>query len=131
MKKYLRNKWHQADLQQFIGRQLRFGVLLSITIALAGGLLLLLTRAGESAPDLTHFSSSAAAYTSFSTLTEGLLCADAEAVIQLSVICLIATPILRIIFSLLAFLIEGDRLYVGITFVVLAIILSNIYFGIK
>lgn len=41
---------------------------------------------------------------------------DGAAIIQLGVIVLIATPVIRVAFSAISFLIERDYLYVFITF---------------
>ena len=45
---------------------------------------------------------------------------------QLGLIVLVATPIVRVAASLVGFALEGDRLYVGITAVVLAILLASV-----
>jgi len=42
---------------------------------------------------------------------------------------LIATPIARILFSVLAFLLEKDYLYVGITLIVLGVIVFSMLGG--
>ena len=46
---------------------------------------------------------------------------------QLGLAVLVATPVLRVAASCIAFLAEGDRLYAGITFVVLAILLVSLF----
>ncbi|MFA6540256.1 MAG: DUF1634 domain-containing protein [Bacteroidota bacterium] len=51
------------------------------------------------------------------------------AIIQFGILLLIATPIARVFFSLGAFFIEGDRLYVGITLVVLCILMYSLSGG--
>jgi len=43
--------------------------------------------------------------------------------IQVGLLILIATPVARVVFSLVAFGIERDKVYVGITLAVLAILL--------
>ena len=78
--------------------------------------------------DYTHFDydeALPAAYTTLQGIWEGLLAMKSQSWIQLGVIALILTPILRVIFSLIDFLEERDWLYAGITAVVLAIIISN------
>nr|NKQ94879.1 DUF1634 domain-containing protein [Escherichia coli] len=54
---------------------------------------------------------------------------DGASIIQLAVVLLIATPILRIAFSVLAFAIEKDKLYVIITLIVFSIIIFGMYSG--
>ncbi|HEY7351863.1 MAG TPA: DUF1634 domain-containing protein [Terriglobales bacterium] len=48
-------------------------------------------------------------------------------VIQLGLLLLIATPIARVIFSAVAFAIEGDRMYVAFTLIVLAVLLYSLF----
>jgi uncharacterized membrane protein len=50
-------------------------------------------------------------------------------IIQLGLLVLIATPVARVAFSVFAFLREGDRLYVGVTLVVLALLLYSLGVG--
>jgi hypothetical protein len=47
------------------------------------------------------------------------------------VIVPIATPIPRILYSLIGFILEKDRLYIGITMVVLPVMLISIFGGLK
>ena len=46
---------------------------------------------------------------------------------QFGLVVLIATPVLRVAASCVAFLAEGDRLYAGITAIVLAILLVSLF----
>jgi uncharacterized membrane protein len=52
----------------------------------------------------------------------GISRGDAGAIIQLGILLLIATPIARVAFALLAFAIERDRLYICISLTVLAVL---------
>jgi uncharacterized membrane protein len=53
----------------------------------------------------------------------------ARSIIQLGVLLLVATPIVRVAFSIVGFALEGDRLYVVITSLVLAILLCSLIGG--
>ena len=55
----------------------------------------------------------------------GVAAFDAYSCIQLGVVALILTPILRVVLSLLDFTLERDWLYAGITATVLAVIVVN------
>lgn len=55
------------------------------------------------------------------------LSGDARGIIQLGLLLLIATPIARVMFSAVAFAIEGDRMYVGFTLLVLAVLLYSLF----
>src|SRR5579872_207512 len=48
-------------------------------------------------------------------------------IMQLGLLLLIATPIARVIFSAGAFAIERDRMYVGFTLLVLAVLLYSLF----
>lgn len=59
----------------------------------------------------------------------GLLGLHPQAFIALGLLLLIATPVLRVAASVVAFAIERDRLYVVITLVVLAILITSFLLG--
>jgi uncharacterized membrane protein len=59
----------------------------------------------------------------------GAFALRSRSIIQLGVLLLIATPIVRVAFSIVGFALEGDRLYVVITSVVLAILLYSLIAG--
>ena len=65
------------------------------------------------------------AVTEFGGLASGLRALRPEAIGQLGLLVLVATPIIRVFTSLIGFALERDRLYVLITAVVLAILLSS------
>jgi uncharacterized membrane protein len=58
-----------------------------------------------------------------------LLDLDAGAYVSLGLIVLIATPFVRVAGSLVAFAFQGDRRYVAVTAVVLAIMFANVLLG--
>ena len=55
------------------------------------------------------------------------LSGDLRGIMQLGLLVLIATPIARVMFSAVAFAIEGDRMYVGFTLLVLAVLLYSLF----
>ena len=64
--------------------------------------------------------------TDFSALIDNLLELRPIALAQAGLLVLLLTPVVRVAASVLAFWLEGDRLYVGITAVVLAILLGSL-----
>ena len=70
---------------------------------------------------------SVAAPTDFSAVGSGLLELRPIAFAQAGLLALLATPVLRVLTSVVAFGLEGDRLYVAITLVALAILLLSIF----
>lgn len=126
--------WTDQDVDLFIGKILRFGVFLSCGITLFGGVIYLLQYHGtipdyKATPSDVPFSGAAFYLREFSTIIPRVLQLDGAAIIQLGVIVLIATPVIRVAFSAIAFLIEKDYLYVAITLIVLSIILANMFLG--
>lgn len=119
--------WQQRDMERMIGKWLRAGVFLSATVALLGGILYLIQV--HEIPDYKTFHGAAAQFRHLPGILHGVAVFDGASIIQLAVVLLIATPILRIAFSVLAFAIEKDRLYVIITLIVLCIILFGIFSG--
>lgn len=119
------------DIELFIGQVLRIGVITASCIALLGGILYLVQQGAASIPEYSVFKGEGADYTSFRGIFHGVATGNATEIIQLGVLVLLATPILRIFFSLIAFAIEKDKLYVVITMIVLGIILFSMFGGLK
>ncbi|HAL83245.1 MAG TPA: DUF1634 domain-containing protein, partial [Mucilaginibacter sp.] len=65
----------------------------------------------------------------FQRLFSGILSFKGQAIIQTGIILLIATPILRVIFSAVGFVLEKDYMYVGISLLVLLIIFMSMLNG--
>lgn len=113
------------DIQQLIGNTLRWGVTAACAVALCGGLLYLFKHGGEPMPDYTRFTGGETAYTTLRGIFGGLAAFEAKEWIQLGVLVLILTPVMRVALSLIDFLEERDWLYAAITATVLAIIIAN------
>lgn len=117
----------QRSMELFIGKMLRVGVFTACGIALFGGLLYVMQNMGHRV-DYADFSSSMAVH-NLSDIFSGLISFDPIAIIDLGLVILLATPVLRVVFSVVAFLLEKDYLYVVITLLVLFIILLNLFDG--
>lgn len=116
------------DIQQLIGNTLRWGVSVACLIAFAGGIVYLCKHGAEPMPDYSTFAYAdvhPAEYTTLGGIFGGVLSMNAMSWIQMGVIALILTPILRVLLSLVDFVRERDWLYAAITAVVLAIIIAN------
>lgn len=118
-------------------KTLRIGVIVAMVLTVAGGVIYLFQRHGDVTSSYKAipqngndvFVGTATYLRELSTIIPRILQFDGAAIIQLGVIVLIATPVMRIVLSLISFLIEKDKLYVAITFIVLAVILCNMIFG--
>ena len=111
-------------LEVAIGMMLRVGVSIAAAVILLGGVLYLLH--GGAAPDYTHFHSAPAEVLSVGGIFAGVARGSSLSIIQLGVLLLIATPVVRVIFALIGFLREGDRLYAWVSAVVLAILMFSL-----
>ncbi|NDW10624.1 DUF1634 domain-containing protein [Dysgonomonas sp. 520] len=126
--------WVERDVELYIGKLLRYGVMLACGITLLGGIIYLIQHHGivpdyKTVPSGETFAGVDQSLREFSSIWKGVLAIDGASIIQLGVIVLIATPIMRVAFSAVAFLIEKDYMYVVITLIVLFIILANVIFG--
>lgn len=120
--------WSDHEVEQVIGRLLRAGVLFSATVATIGGILYL-SRYGGGTADYRTFQGVPAGLDSVHGVLRGTLELRSRWIIQLGLLCLIATPIARVGFSLVAFALQRDRLYVVITMVVLGLLLFSLFGG--
>ena len=118
---------HKNDqrLEAVIGQMLRVGVTLSALVMLAGGVLYL-RHPGVLAPDYTHFHSAPAEALSIRGTFAGVARGSSLSIIQFGILLLIATPVVRVVFALVRFLQERDRLYTVVSVVVLAILLFSL-----
>ena len=112
-------------LEAIIGHMLRAGVTISALIMLAGGVMYL-RHPGGPAPDYTQFHSVPHESLSVRGTLAGVAHGSSPAIIQLGILLLIATPVVRVIFALAGFLMEKDRLYAAVSAIVLAILLFSL-----
>jgi uncharacterized membrane protein len=113
-------------MESLMGRLLQIGVLLASVCVLLGGVLYLKEHAGGVA-NYRIFTSQPPARRHARTLLAALAHMRPEAIIQLGVLVLIATPIARVIFAAFAFAMERDRLYLVISLAVLAVLIFGLH----
>jgi uncharacterized membrane protein len=121
-------KFKDKDMQVVIGWVLRTGVFLSMSIVIIGGVIYL-HRHGHSIVNYSQFKGIPNFIHSFSGIINGILTIRGRAIIQAGIILLIATPVIRVVFSAIGFILEKDYLYTCITFIVLLIILISALSG--
>ncbi len=112
---------NDIDIESTMGRLLRFGVLVSAIVVLAGSVLYLAER-GTDLSDHHKFRGEPASLTYPKRIIMDSLDLQSDAIIQLGLIILILTPVARILFSIIGFFLEKDYLYVCIGVLVLTII---------
>jgi len=109
-----------------IGRVLQTGVLLAAGTVFAGGVLYLVRHHSE----LVYYRAFAPGSPDLRTL-HGIARSAAqgrsEALIQIGLLLLIATPISRVATAIAGFALEGDRLYTVISLIVLTILAFSLF----
>ena len=113
----------------------RFRLMVSLVLAVGVGVSATLIGAGFVAALAIGWQGSlvGAATTAYAPTTDfgglisrlGIL--EPLAIVQLGLLALLATPVVRVAASVVAFASEGDRLYTAITAIVLAILLASIF----
>ncbi|TDX00781.1 DUF1634 domain-containing protein [Dinghuibacter silviterrae] len=121
-------KWGDKDMQLIIGNLLRGGVLLSTGIVIIGGIVYL-ARHGQELPEYGTFHGQPREFRTIPGIARGVWDGKGRAVIQMGILVLIATPVFRVAFSIIGYLLEKDYLYTAITLLVLAIILFSMLGG--
>ncbi len=123
-----RNEDHFDDrrMETIMGRLLQVGVLLASFVMLVGGLLYVRAH-HEGVTDYRVFKSEPQALRHVGGVMGGVATGDPAAIIQFAVLLLIATPVARVVFALIAFGIERDKLYIGVSSLVLAVLLYGFF----
>ena len=118
-------RMNDQSAEQIIGQLLRAGVLISAFVVLVGGVMYL-HQAAHGHTDYGTFRGVAQPLKTISGVVRGAGSLDPPAIIQLGLLLLIATPIARVLFSIAAFALEHDWLYVGLTLIVLGVLLFSL-----
>ncbi|ASZ12522.1 DUF1634 domain-containing protein [Chitinophaga pendula] len=122
-------KVKDKDLQYVIGNLLRWGVWSSMAIALLGGAIYLY-RHGQEIVNYPRFEEQDHDMLAIlKDIFHGIAAGHGRSLIMLGIILLFATPVMRVVFSLIGFALEKDKLYVVITLIVLTIIFVSIQGG--
>lgn len=122
------NRWTDQRLEIIIGNLLRAGVLLSAAVVALGGIIFLVRHGGE-IPQLHTFRSEPAHLCSVTGVVLNAFTPYGRNIIQFGLILLIATPVVRVAFSIIAFALERDRMYVFFTLIVLSILIFSLAGG--
>ncbi|MGD0218297.1 MAG: DUF1634 domain-containing protein [Desulfobaccales bacterium] len=120
--------WTDQQMDIIIGVILRTGVIISALVVLLGGVIYLhhfaynkpLYRVFLGEPsDLRHITG----------IIRDAMAFKGRGIIQFGLLLLIATPVVRVAFSIVAFALQRDRLYVMVTLIVLGILLFSLIGG--
>jgi uncharacterized membrane protein len=116
----------QPRLEILVGNLLRAGVLTAAAVVLLGGTIYL-WRHGAAPPQYKNFHGEPADLCSVTGILGNVLLGSGRGVIQLGVLLLIATPVMRVVLLLLGFLWQRDFLYTIVSLAVLALLLYSLF----
>ena len=122
------SKFKDKNIQVLIGWVLRIGMIISMSIVCIGGIFYIY-RHGHTIANYKVFNGVPGFVQHTGSLINGAYTLKGQAIIQLGIILLIATPILRVIFSAIAFVLEKDYMYAFISLLVLFIIFMSLING--
>lgn len=120
-------RFGDKQAESLIGHVLRAGTVLSCIVTVTGLGLFLAKHAGE-IPDYRVFHTTDASMLNPARLFPAMAHGSAVAIIEAGILLLIATPVARVAFLVGAFGLERDKLYVGVSTLVLLILLYSIFF---
>jgi uncharacterized membrane protein len=114
-------------MEILMGNMLRYGVLISALFVFLGAVIYLVQH-GHQKPQYHLFSGEPSRFINLRQILKNAVKGQARSLIQLGLLLLIATPIARIIFSIIGFILEKDYLYVTITAIVLLVIIVSLLY---
>jgi uncharacterized membrane protein len=120
--------WSDQRIEAIIGDLLRAGVVFSGAIVLIGGMVYLIHQ-GNTVPHYGVFHGEPSDLRSVSGIVRDALAPHGRGIIQLGLLFLIATPVARVVFSIFAFAVQQDWLYVVVTVIVLAVLTFSLTGG--
>jgi uncharacterized membrane protein len=116
---------NEEQVSRMMGVLLHSGVIMAASVVLAGGVWYL-ARFGMLIQNYRAFHGEPQELRSVAGILKGVAGLHPRSIIQLGLLLLIATPITRVAFSVLAFFARRDRTYVTITLVVLVVLLCSL-----
>ena len=114
-----------------LGNALKIGVVLSAAVIVVGVILFLIHYSNSDASAFLAYNSNKIPHGNFNTsipdIAAGLVTLNPFSVIELGLLILLATPVVRVLLSILLFYFEGDMKYVYITTAVFIILLFSLF----
>lgn len=121
----LKDAWNDQKIENIIGNLLRIGVGIAAAVVLLGAAAYLL-RHGFGHANYRVFRGEPSDLRTLRGIVRAALGLHPRGIIQLGLVLLIATPVARVAFSVFAFAVERDRMYVVFTLVVLGILFLSL-----
>ena len=121
----LKDAWNDQKIEDIIGNLLRIGVGTAAAVVLVGAAAYLV-RHGFGHANYRVFRGEPSDLRTLRGIVRAALGLHPRGIIQLGLVLLIATPVARVAFSVLAFAVERDRMYVVFTLMVLGILILSL-----
>lgn len=116
-------------VEGIISNLLRIGVMVSALVVVSGGILHLMREGRQPAPDLRDFHKEREKLRNPVHILSEAASVHELGLIMLGLLLLIATPVARVIFSVAAFALQRDYLYVFFTLLVLSVLVYSLFSG--
>jgi uncharacterized membrane protein len=113
-------------MEIWISHVLRFGVILAAAIILLGVVVFFVMRPSSGPTSVHQLLHSGEVSVSPHGIFRGVAKGDATSLIQLGVLALILTPVMRVVMSIVLFSAERDGVFVLITSIVLAVLVAGL-----
>ncbi len=117
--------WSDQAIEILVGKLLRAGVSLAAFVVFAGAIVYL-AQHGSSPTNYRVFRSEPADLRSISGIAVDIFQRPDVGIIQFGLLLLIATPVARVVLSIVGFAEERDHLYTTLTSIVLIILLYSL-----
>jgi uncharacterized membrane protein len=118
--------WTDRKVEDLVGNLLRAGVFLSALIVFVGAVVYLARHGGELA-DYRVFHGEPNQLRTIPGVLQEAFSFQGRGIIQLGLLLLIATPVARVVLSIVGFAAERDRMYVGFATIVLIILMYSLF----
>jgi len=120
--------WSDQEVEETVGNLLRDGLVLATAVVIIGAVIYLVRHGGEE-PEYRIFHGVPPDLRGLAGELDDAGDWRGRGFIQLGLLMLLATPVARVVFSVVAFTMQRDRLYVLVTLLVLAVLLYSIVGG--
>lgn len=120
--------WTDRQVEQTIGNLLRIGLIIATLVVLVGAVVYL-ARHGAEQPHYRIFHGEPADLRGIGGIVHDAAVFNGRGLVQLGLLLLLATPVARVAFSIAAFALQRDGLYVTVTLVVMGVLLYSIVGG--
>ncbi len=120
--------WTDERMELIIGNLLRAGVIIAAAVVFLGAVMFFMHHGGAT-PSYRVFAGEPAYLRAIMPVVHDALAFHGLGLMQLGLLLLIATPVARVAFSIGAFALQRDFMYIIITCIVLAVLLYSMMGG--